>query len=277
MVAIDSDLGAHALKLEHVHEAAFEDGFRDHARTLGNRHQSHHLRLDIRGKSRIRQRLYIHTPEPFGGTNADCFLLDHELGARFPQLGQEGLRMVRPASLYRDIPLRDRTGYQIGRRLDPIRNNLMIRAMQRRHPLDRDHVRPGSTDPSASRDQKLCEVSDLRLPSGIFNHRGAVGQAGSHHDIFGACDRRDVEINLGPSQTAWRSRVHVAVFNSDLGTHPLECGQMQVDRPGSDRTASGERYECFSMPGEKRAQHQNRGPHSLYQLIRRPAGGDFID
>ena len=68
--------------------------------------------------------------------------------------------------------------------------------------------------------------------------------------------------------------MHVAVLDTDLGTHLLQRGEVQVDGPGTDGTASGQRHNRFAPPSQQRAEHQDRRAHRLDKFVRSLARGN---
>jgi hypothetical protein len=64
---LEGDARTHAVDLVDVHEAVLEDGLRDAARALGDGIERQHLRLHVRGESRIGRRADVHGagPPPF--------------------------------------------------------------------------------------------------------------------------------------------------------------------------------------------------------------------
>ena len=93
----------------------------------------------------------------------------------------------------------------------------MIGTVQCGYSLNRNHIRAGTGDPSASLSQEFRQVPNFRLFCGVLNHRRAVGETGRHHDVFGACDRGRIEIYPIPFQSAC-SRSNVPVLNLNLGS-----------------------------------------------------------
>src|SRR3989338_2578024 len=53
VVALDLEIGSHAVKLRHVHETVFKDILCDHRGSLGEAHERHELSLKICGKTRV--------------------------------------------------------------------------------------------------------------------------------------------------------------------------------------------------------------------------------
>ena len=65
----------------------------------------------------------------------------------------------------------------------------------------------------------------------------------------------------------------VAVGGREPGAERLEAPQVHVDRPGAEVVAAGQRHPGPALAGEQRAEHDDRRPHPLDQLVGR-LGGD---
>ncbi len=131
-------------------------------------------------------------------------------------------------------------------------------------------VRMSLSIPSISRPhghQKPGQVPHFRLHGGVFDHRGAFGQGGGHHQVFGAGDRDRLEVNLRAAQAPGVG-LHVALGQVDLHPHGLQALEVQVDGPGPDGAAAGQRHPGLAGPGHQGPQDQDRGPHGLHQLVR---------
>ena len=68
-VALDIDVRPHAPQFGHLHKTILENRFLHRTGTLGHAQQRHHLRLQVRGESRIRPRRYIRSPKTVARRN----------------------------------------------------------------------------------------------------------------------------------------------------------------------------------------------------------------
>ena len=73
--------------------------------------------------------------------------------------------------------------------------------------------------------------------------------------------------DLGAVQ-AVGGRLQLAVAELELGTHRLQPGDVHVDRPGAEVVAAGHRQAHPTAAREQRAEHVDRGPDALDQLVR---------
>ena len=102
--------------------------------------------------------------------------------------------------------------------------------------------------------------------------RGALGQRGGHHQVFGAGDRGQVQGDVGAVQP-FGLGLHVALVQGDLHPHGLEALEVLVDGPGPDGAAAGQGDAGLAGPGHQRPQDQDRGPHGLDRFVGgHPAG-----
>ena len=116
------------------------------------------------------------------------------------------------------------------------------------------------------------QVRHFGFLGGVDQARGAFGQAGGHHQVFGAGDRGQVQGDVGAVQPLGLG-LDVALVQGDLHPHGLETLQVLVDGPGPDGAAAGERDAGLPGPGHQGPQDQDRGPHGLDRLVGgHPAG-----
>ncbi len=120
--------------------------------------------------------------------------------------------------------------------------------------------------------QVMGQVGHLGFLGGVYQPGGAFGQGGGHHEIFGAGDRGGIQVDFGPVQ-ALGLGLDIALVQGDFHPHGLEALEVQVNGPGADGAAAGERHAGLAGPGHQRPQDQDRSPHGLDQLIGgHPAG-----
>ena len=127
-------------------------------------------------------------------------------------------------------------------------------------------------DLRAHLDQHLGQIGHLWLLGGVFQHRLAIGQRGSHEEVFGAGDGDHVGGDARALEPRLASRQlghHVTVFHHDFGAHGLQALDVLIHRAGADRAAAGQRHLGATEARQQRAQHQHRRTHRLDQVIRR--------
>ena len=141
-------------------------------------------------------------------------------------------------------------------------------AVQSVDAVNDDAVCPCAADAGAHGDQAVCQIDDFRLARSIFEHRFAIGQYRSHHQVLGAGDGDHV----GEDASAFESRrlgLDVALLDVDFCTHGLQALDVLIDRPCPDGTATRQRYPRFAAACQQRAKHENRGAHGLDHVVRR--------
>ena len=144
-------------------------------------------------------------------------------------------------------------------------------AVQAGNALDADLRGAGTLDLGAHRVQALGKVDDLGLAGGVDDDRLALGQGRRHHQVLGGADGGLGKADLGPLQPARRPGPDVAARHLDHGAEPLEAGQVQVDRPGADGAAAGQRHLRLALAGEQRPQHEDGGAHPPDDVVGRLA------
>ena len=72
-----------------------------------------------------------------------------------------------------------------------------------------------------------------------------------------------------PNSSSARASMY-AVAKLELGAHLLEAAQVHVDRAGPEVVAAGHGHPGPADPAEQRAEHDDRRPHALDELVRAP-------
>ena len=198
-IALQLEIGAHALQFMHVHKAILEHrlgdrpgAFRDtvHGRKLG----LHIGREARKGRGVDVDRLgflAVHI-ERYGvglGSNA---------GAGLAELGQHRFQQIGAGIFQAYPPARDRRGDQIGAGLNAIRQDGVVRAVQGPDPLDLNAITARAADPGAHPVQAAGQIGDLGLAGRVVNDGPALGQRRRHHQVFRAGHGDDVQRDMRP-------------------------------------------------------------------------------
>ena len=239
MVAVDVDVGAHAAELIDEREARLEHVLGAAAHAIGLGEQHHHLRLEVGGETRVRERDHIDRlqgpPQVFDGYRVT---LGDDRDAGISELAQREGEVLGPHPLDAHATARQRSGDEVGPGLDAVRAGLPGRARQPLDTFDRDGRGPDTGDARTHRDEHPAQVGDLRLTRGVVDDRSAAGEGRSHDEVLGRTDRGEVEGDPGALETL-RADEHGIVGPLDTCAHRLETGEVQLDRPRSDAVPPG--------------------------------------
>src|SRR6185437_7171984 len=270
-IALETDLRAKPTHLEHVHEAVLENRLDDGADAVRHRVERRKLRLHVGRKSGIGCRAYVDG----AGTTAPHIdlhpVVSHtDPGARFLQLHEHCIEVVRTRVLDPHVAARDGAGDQVSAALYSIGQDVVRGAAEPLDALDHDLVGAGALDLRTHRDQELCEIDDFRLTGRVLDDGLALRERGRHHQVLGARDRHGIEHETRAPQPAG-ARPDVTAFDRDIGAQRLQPRNVYVDGPRTDRAAAGQRYVGPSVAGHEGAEHEDGRPHGLDQLIGRKA------
>jgi len=83
----------------------------------------------------------------------------------------------------------------------------------------------------------------------------------------GRADAGKVEVDAAPAQAVRGVCLHEAVLDGDLRAHALQAFEVVVHGPRADVAATGEGDARPAEAGKQRAEHGERGPHLLDQLV----------
>ena len=171
----------------------------------------------------------------------------------------------------RDSLSADRARHQERARFDPIRNDVMLCAVQFFHAFDDHAPRARAFDLRAHLVQEIRQIDDFRFGGRAFDHGDAFGQHRGHHDVVGAEDGRAefaAQIDDGALQFR-RENFHVPALHPNRGPERFESFQMQIDRPVADDAAARQRDGRFFATAQQRAEHANRGAHFAHDIVGR--------
>ncbi len=113
------------------------------------------------------------------------------------------------------------------------------------------------------------EVGDLRFSGGILDHGRALGEHGAHQDVVGRGVAGELEHDPRADK-AVAVALDVAVLGNEGGAEILERAQVEVDRTVPEVVAARHRDPGGAVAREQGAEHDDRRPHLLDELI----GGD---
>jgi hypothetical protein len=164
-------------------------------------------------------------------------------------LGDRG-QVVAPGADQFDAPAGARHRHCIGAGLDAVGDDLMVGLVQA---LDAAHGQcraADAVDIRAHCRQAAGKVADLGLAGGVLDHRLAGGQAGCHQHVLGCADRNHGKDDPGAGQAARRNGADIAVTELDLGAEAGQALEVEVDRPGADRTSAGQGHHGSPMASQ---------------------------
>ena len=148
--------------------------------------------------------------------------------------------MIAHDPFHRDALAANRAGHEKRPRFDPVRDNVVLSAVQFFHALDNQAPRARAFDLRAHLVQKIREVDDLWFRRRAFDHRDPFGQCRRHHHVIGPENRRPKfagEIHHRADQFR-RKNFYVAAFHPHRCAQRFESFQMQIDRPIADDAAA---------------------------------------
>jgi hypothetical protein len=135
--------------------------------------------------------------------------------------------------------------------------------------FDDDAGRTGAQDARAHLVQAVGDVDNFRLAGSVGDDGGALGQGRRHDGDMGAAHRHFGKVDCSAPQAARRLRDHVAAVDGDIGAEFLQRHDQQIDRPGADGAAPGQRHPGLVHSRQERRNHPETGAHPRHQLIGR--------
>ena len=240
-IPLDLDLRSHPGQLIHIFEPALEDALRHDARAIRQSQNHRDLRLHIRRKSRIRQRLDMCVDQPLVRRHPDRVVRDLHLTSDLLQLRRQRLQMLRNDIVDCDIAAGRRRRKHIRPGLDLVRDDGIFRPVQLLHAADADHIRPRALDLRAHAVEEVRTVNHMRLLRRILDDRHALREARRHHDVDGRAHRHHIEINMAADQIVSRRDDH-PVLNADIRAQCAESLDMLINRPEADVASLRQRH-----------------------------------
>ncbi len=272
--AVDVDAGAHAVEFGDVHEAVFEDGFGDHGRTFGNRHDGHELGLHVRREAGEGFGHHIGAAQAVAALDTDAVGEFGDFDAGVIEGAAEGGDVVEVGAVEFEVAAADGGGAGVGAGFDAVGDDAVGGGVEGFDSLDGEAVGAEAGDLGAHGVEAGGEVGDFGFAGGVGDGGGAVGEGGGHQEVFGGADGGEWQDNGGAVEAAADGGVHVAAFEQDFGAHLLEALEVEVDRAGADGAAAGEGDLGFAAAGEEGAEDQDGGAHLADDVVGRLGVGD---
>ena len=140
--------------------------------------------------------------------------------------------------------------------------------MQTVHALNLDPAAAVPFNLRAHSTQTIREIHDLGLARGVVDHRRALGQGRSHHDVLGRADRGKGEVDDRTFQcAALRLGVQITVTQVDLCAHQGQTIGVNIHWARTNRAAARQRYLRVPFAGQQRPQHKVRRAHLAHDVI----------
>ena len=159
--------------------------------------------------------------------------------------------------------------------LDAIGDHRVLDRLQLLDAFDLDRRRARADDLRAHAVEERREVGDLGLAGRVVDDGRALGQHGGHEDVLGRADARELEQDAGADQLVGPG-LDVAVADREasrrVASRPATC--MSIG-PGPEVVAAGQGDPGLAESSEQRAEHHDRCPHALDELVGR-LGHDLV-
>src|SRR5690606_2574248 len=190
---------------------------------------------------------------------------DGQVGARFSQLQQHRVQNIGPGILDLNPSPGGGRGYQESTSFHPVRQYVVVAALQRLDAIDLNGRGARPFDVRAHGNQTLGQVHHFRLAGRVFDNGLALGQGRSHQQVFGAGDRDRVQKDMGTFHALGSASLDIAALHYYLRPLSLLPPQVQVYWAASDGTATRQGDFRLAEMGQHGSQHQDRGPHGFHQ------------
>ena len=120
-----------------MHETILENRLGDHADAVGHRHQHHHLRLQVGGKTGIRQSRDIDAFDLAAAAHMDAAIVARPSHAGFLQFDQKRFEMIGARAFDVDLAATERRGDDKAAGFDAVGNDPVADSVQGAHAVDR--------------------------------------------------------------------------------------------------------------------------------------------
>ena len=197
-----------------MHEAVFENGFRDFRHAIRPSKHCHKLRLHIRGKSRMRR------SADFDGFGAPCHLEPNPIGANinncphFPKLQNHSFQISGHTIRNQHIAVRSRCRTEERSGLNTVSDHSVFGPVKTFNPFNHQCGRTSTRDLCTHSIEAIGQVNHFRFTRSIFNDRRSLCEHCSHHQIFRTGDRHHIGGNMRRLQTgAFYDNIAVVNFN----------------------------------------------------------------
>ena len=128
--------------------------------------------------------------------------------------------------------------------------------MQRLYTVNGDLVSANTADLGTHSVQAVGKVDNFRFARRVFNDRCSFGNGCCHHQVFRTGYGNRFHEDMRATQS-FHFRLDVATLAVELCSHGLQTLDMQINRPGSNDTASWHGHFCLAKSCQQRTQNQN--------------------
>jgi hypothetical protein len=286
VVPLGADVRAHSPELVDVSEAPLEQVLGHDRDTVGHCEHRDKQRLVVGGHTGVRQCGDVDRPEPAprSGPQAVRSLVD--LDAHRAELADEHLHVVVAAVFHDHLAAGDGHAGHEGAGDDAVGDHRVAPGFQRLDAGDLEARRAGAADRRAHRVEVVGQVAHLGLAGRVLDDGRPLGQRGRHHQIVGRRVARVVEDDPGPDEpgthpAGLHGPLDEAVTGDEVRPHVREPVYVEVDRPRTEVVTSGHRQPGVATARQQWAEHHDRRPHLVDELIgrfgRKPVGRRDVD
>ena len=194
MVSVGAHVRAHAGELVDVAEPAGEEVLGDDADAVG--HGEHHgeQRLVVRRHSRIRQRRHVDRLQALRSVHPDAVERGRDRHAHVRELAEVHLHVVGACVAQQHLAAGDRDRGEERRGFDAVGDRLVLRRPERLDAFDLDRRRARTLDLRAPIALRRSAKSEIWLARRVLDDgRALAANAGSHEDVLGRTDARELE------------------------------------------------------------------------------------
>ena len=153
-----------------------------------------------------------------------------------------------------------------GARLDLVRDNGILRAVQMIHSPDTDGIRACSLDVCTHAVQKVSYIYNMRLLGRIFKDCLSLCQGSCHHNINGSAYRNHIKIDMAGHQVD-RMGKHRSPLDHYLCSQCPKSLDMLVNGPAADVASAGKRNLSTFVFTQKRSDKIIRSSNSADEFI----------
>ena len=144
----------------------------------------------------------------------------------------------------------------------------MIGPVQFLYAFNTDDISTGTADIGPHTVQVRSQIDDFRFFCRVFQYRAAFRKGSCHQYVFGCADTGEIQIYLGSFQAVFYAGFDISVFQVDDRSHGFKGLQVQVNRPGTDGTAPGQRNFSMTFACQQRSHDEKRSAHTAHKVVR---------
>ena len=161
---------------------------------------------------------------------------------------------------------------QIGGGHNAVAHDGVLRPVEGQPAPDGDHGAAGAPHVRAHGAQEGLEIHNLRLPGGVGDGGDPLGRYRRQHGVLRGPHAGDGEHNVGPRHVVSGAAQGAAGLVHRAAEGP-DGGQMQVDGPGAQLTASGRGEHRLPHPAQDGPQENDGRAHLPHQVVGHVAPG----